>query len=129
MTYPIYASCQCGGVSYKLLEAPTMVVACHCNACQTLSTSAFSVTAMVKSNAIEFSGEMKEWSRPADSGNVNVAKSCPTCGNRIYHVNPKEPEAIKLKLKPHGPSNVDILEPTVHVWVSENKIGTLSLKG
>ena len=121
MAYPIHASCQCGGVSYKLLAAPTMVVACHCKACQTLSTNAFSVTAMVKSNTIEFSGEMKEWSRPADSGNVSVAKFCPTCGNCIYHINPKEPEVIKLKLKSNEASNSTVLQPTTHVWVSEKQ--------
>ena len=119
MSYPIEGSCQCGGVKYRLLEAPQMVVACHCKECQKLSTSAFSITAMVKASDIEFEGEMVEWSRPADSGNISGAKFCPTCGNRIYHFNPAEPDVIKLK--PSNLSDTSIIKPVAHVWVSEKQ--------
>lgn len=119
MEYPIEGSCQCGQVTYKLTEAPKIVLACHCTECQKLSTSPFSVTAIVARNAIEFSGELKEWSRSADSGNKNNAKFCPCCGNRVYHFNPDDQSTIKLKLKPVNMTDASIFEPTVHVWVSE----------
>ena len=119
MCYPIEGSCQCGGVKYRLLEAPQMVVACHCKECQKLSTSAFSITAMVKASGIAFEGEMTEWSRLADSGNISGAKFCPTCGNRIYHFNPAEPDVIKLK--PSNLSDTSIIKPVAHVWVSEKQ--------
>ncbi len=117
--YPIKGSCQCGEVTYELLEPPLMVVACHCKECQKLSTSAFSITAIVKSDSVKFKGIMSEWSRVADSGNVNGAKFCPTCGNRIYHFNPNEPD--QLKLKPSNLADTRIINPTVHVWVSEKQ--------
>lgn len=119
MTYPIEGSCQCGGVKYRLLAAPQMVVACHCKECQKLSTSAFSITAMVKAIDVEFEGEMAEWSRLADSGNTSGAKFCPTCGNRIYHFNPAEPDMIKLK--PSSLDDTSIIQPSAHVWVSEKQ--------
>lgn len=119
MEYPIEGSCQCGQVTYKLFERPKMVLACHCTECQKLATSPFSVTAIVATNSIEFQGEMKEWSRLADSGNKNNAKFCPACGNRIYHYNPDDSETIKLKLKPVNLSDSSIFEPSAHVWVSE----------
>lgn len=119
MKYPVQGSCQCGGVTYQLLEPPLMVIACHCKECQKLSTSAFSITAMVKANTVEFKGAMREWSRVADSGNVNSAKFCPTCGNRIYHFNPSEPD--KIKLKPGNLSDTSIINPTAHFWVSEKQ--------
>ncbi len=100
MNYPIEATCQCGQVSYKLLAPPKKVLACHCTHCQKLSTSPFSVTAIIDAGDIEFAGEMKEWSRSSDSGNANNAKFCPGCGNRVYHYNPAAPDVIKLKLKP-----------------------------
>ena len=83
--YPIAGACQCGNVTFKLLAPPKAVIACHCKHCQKLATSAFSITAMVNTEDIEFSGKMNEWERLADSGNRNVAKYCPSCGNRIYH--------------------------------------------
>ena len=119
ITYPIKGSCQCGEVTYELLEAPSMVAACHCKECQKLSTSAFSITAMVNSNSVKFNGVMKDWSRPADSGNISAAKFCPSCGNRIYHFDPNDPD--KLKLKPSNLSDTSIINPTVHIWVSEKQ--------
>jgi hypothetical protein len=117
--YPILGSCQCGGVTYELLRAPLMVVACHCRECQKLSTSAFSITAVVDADALVFKGEMREWQRVAESGNVNAAKFCPTCGNRIYHFNPAEPD--KIKLKPSNLSDTRLIQPSAHVWVSEKQ--------
>jgi len=119
MSYPIEGKCQCGQVSYQLKAAPQMVAACHCTECQKLATAPFSVTAMVKAEDIDFSGEMNEWSRPAESGNVNAAKFCPSCGNRIYHFDPKQPALIKLKLKPVNLEDDAIFEPKAHVWVRE----------
>lgn len=96
-----------------------MVVACHCKECQKLSTSAFSITAIVNATSVEFEGEMKEWSRLADSGNTSSAKFCPVCGNRIFHFNPDE--LGTLKLKPSNLSDTSIIHPTVHIWVSEKQ--------
>lgn len=119
MKYPVEGSCQCGGVTYQLRAAPLMVVACHCKACQKLSTSAFSITAVVNAADIEFQGALAEWSRTADSGNINGAKFCPTCGNRIYHFNPDEPD--KIKLKPSNLLDTSLIQPTAHVWVSQKQ--------
>jgi len=119
MSYPIHGSCQCGHIQYSLLKAPKMVVACHCKECQKLSTSAFSITAVVNSDDVVFEGQMKDWRRSADSGHISAAMFCPVCGNRLYHYDPEQPEVIKLK-----PSNLDdtsIINPTVHVWVSEKQ--------
>jgi len=121
MSYLVEGSCQCGQVSYKLNQPPKMVVACHCIECQKLSTAPFSVTAVVGAKDIEFEGELKEWQRLAESGNKNFAKFCPDCGNRVYHFNPDEQSTLKLKLKASTPTNHDVFEPTVHVWVSEKQ--------
>lgn len=121
MEYPIEGSCQCGQVTYKLSEPPKAVVACHCTECQKMSTSPFSITAVVATGAIEFHGDLKEWSRVADSGNKNCAKFCPDCGNRVYHYNPDDMETIKLKLKPVNLSDDSIFAPTAHIWVSEKQ--------
>jgi hypothetical protein len=119
MELPILGSCQCGQLTYKIFEKPKMVWACHCTECQKLSTSPFSVTAIMASSAIEFNGELKEWSRSADSGNQNIAKFCPECGNRVYHLNPDDLDTIKLKLKPVNLTNQELFEPSAHVWVCE----------
>jgi hypothetical protein len=117
---PIAGSCQCGQVTYQLLEPPLMVAACHCKECQKLSTSAFSITAVVETESVEFKGELKEWRRLADSGNKNYAKFCARCGNRIYHFDPDKPGIIRLK--PSNLTDTTWLSPSVHMWVSEKQV-------
>ena len=121
MEYPIKASCQCGQVSYQLKRAPLGVFACHCTECQKLSTAPYSVTALVAADDIQFSGEMSDWQRSSDSGNINAAKFCPGCGNRIYHYNPADPTTVKLKLKPVDRAYDSLFEPATHLWVSEKQ--------
>ncbi|MCG9681067.1 GFA family protein [Vibrio sp. Isolate23] len=121
MNFPINASCQCGQVSYQLSAAPLKVIACHCQECQKLSTSPYSVTAMVRTQDIKFKGELSEWHRLAESGNKNFAKFCQGCGNRVYHYNPDDMATIKLKLKPVGAEYNAIFEPEMHVWLSEKQ--------
>ncbi|MFL0810725.1 MAG: GFA family protein [Agarilytica sp.] len=120
-TFPIKGACQCGNVTYELHEAPQQVFACHCKECQKLSTSPFSVTAMVPHGAITFNGEMKDWSRVAESGNRNFAKFCACCGNRVYHYNPDAPDILKLKLKPVDVEDDSIFAPSVHIWICEKQ--------
>jgi hypothetical protein len=81
---------------------------------------------MIAATDIVFHGEMKEWARDSESGNVNSGKFCPTCGNRIYQYNPAQPEMVKLKLKPVGLEDDTLFAPTAHVWVSE-KLSWLTL--
>ncbi len=119
MKRPIDATCQCGQVSYRLYKAPKLVVACHCTECQKLSTSPFSISAIVDRTTIEFTGSMKQWQRVTDSGKENYAKFCPTCGNRIYHYNPQQSDIIRLKLKPINLEDDTLFQPSVHVWTCE----------
>jgi hypothetical protein len=74
---------------------------------------------MVDSDAIEISGELSEWRRIADSGNTSAAKFCLVCANHIYHYNPNNPQ--RLMLKPSTLSDTSIINPTIHVWVSEKQ--------
>ncbi|WP_108124067.1 GFA family protein [Saccharospirillum mangrovi] len=117
--YPLKGACQCGSITYQLTEPPLKVIACHCRQCQKLSTSAFSITALVKTESLVIEGELKFWERLADSGNVNGAAFCPNCGNRIYHFNPADPDHIKLK--PSTLEDTRVIQPSSHVWVVEKQ--------
>ena len=66
---------------------------------QKLSTSAFGLTAMVDAENIVSEGDMQDWSRFADIGNISTAKFCPTCGNRLYHYDPNTPDKENCNLQ------------------------------
>ena len=61
-------SCQCGGVTYEILEPPLVSLVCHCMDCQKLSASAYSATLTFRAQALRVHGELRQWQRIADSG-------------------------------------------------------------
>ncbi|MBM7071336.1 GFA family protein [Shewanella sp. 202IG2-18] len=121
MDFPVSGTCQCGQVKITLLKPPQKVVACHCKECQKLSSSPYSVTALFGKPDLKIEGQLSTWNRVADSGSDNTAKFCPSCGNRVYHFNPSQPELIKLKLKPVGIQDTSIFKPQAHVWTKEKQ--------
>ena len=50
---PLSGQCRCGQVKIEVTAAPIMTAACHCTGCQTMSSSAFSLTAMVPSSGFK----------------------------------------------------------------------------
>lgn len=71
---------------YRLSSPPLCVYTCHCNACQTLTASAFSTNGPIRPEALEITkGELRHWVRTAEeSGNQIPQFVCPNCGVRIY---------------------------------------------
>lgn len=120
MKIPATGACQCGNVRYRVTEPPLVTVACHCRDCQKLSTSAFSLTMVMRRSGFKLlSGEPKSWSRPTDSGGTAVCWFCPDCGNRIYHENPAMPDIVRLK--PGTLDDTSVLAPQAHVWTNREQ--------
>jgi hypothetical protein len=93
---------------------------CHCHECQKLSATSISITTTLKSEDLTLlSGELKVYTRVADSGNRNNCYFCPQCGNRIYHQNPEKSEM--LRLKPGTLDNTDMIKPTMHLWLQSKQ--------
>lgn len=117
LTLPAKGSCQCGNVTYQVVEQPLAMLCCHCKDCQKLTASSFSLTMLLNRTGFELlGGELKSWERKADSGNRVHCVFCPTCGNRIYHENPNAPDI--LRFKPGTLDDTSELRPQVHIWTS-----------
>src|SRR5947207_3498225 len=72
MKLPQTGGCQCGKIRYEITDAPQSVYACHCRDCQRLTSSAFSMGAVVAEAAFKLSGvEPRSLQRLADSGGCN----------------------------------------------------------
>ena len=90
---PLKGSCRCGRLEFRVTKAPTCTAVCHCPGCQKMSSSAFSLTAMVPADGFEvtkgepviggmhapelqhyFCGHCMSWmfTRPAGMDFVNV---------------------------------------------------------
>ncbi|KTR06777.1 aldehyde-activating protein [Aureimonas ureilytica] len=55
---PLEGGCRCGRIRLRLSAAPLATFACHCTGCQRMSSSAYSLSAMVPSDGFQIlSGE------------------------------------------------------------------------
>ena len=113
-TQPLTGGCQCGAVRYALAVARPAIYACHCRECQRQSGSAFGLSMPVRRLAVELTGELAVWERPADSGARTRCSHCSTCGTRIHHaaVGPSE----WLTFKPGTLDEPSELVARAHIW-------------
>ncbi|MCO5133069.1 MAG: GFA family protein [Phyllobacteriaceae bacterium] len=121
---PWHGGCQCGQERYKLTAWPLTLYACHCTECQKQSASMHGLPMLVPRNALEFTGNMKIWSRPTDSGNTTNCHFCPECGTRLYHhgTHRQEPEAV-VSVKGGSLDHIRLLEPVGHIWLKSAQAG------
>ena len=50
---PISGACRCGRVAIRVTKPPLVTSACHCRGCQKMSSSAYSLTAVIPSEGFE----------------------------------------------------------------------------
>lgn len=79
---PWSASCLCGQVKMRIAAPPMVSMACHCRACQKLTSSAYSLTLLIPADGFEVtSGE------PVIGGlhRAEIAHHfCPHCKNWLF---------------------------------------------
>lgn len=64
-------------------------------------------------------GELKSFTRRADSGRSLTGFFCPDCGTRIYHDSGGVHPVIKIK--PGTLDDTSWLTPTAHAWTSSKQ--------
>ncbi|MCX4174520.1 MULTISPECIES: GFA family protein [Paraburkholderia] len=111
--------CQCGQVRYRVTAAPLRTVTCHCKECQRQSGSAFGMSMIVSGESLKLTGELKQYTRIADSGNENTGFFCPDCGVRIFQ-QIKGREAVVV-IKPGTLDETSWLRPTDAVWLKRKQ--------
>ncbi len=116
--------CQCGAIRYQSDGEPSGLYVCHCLECQKLSVSAFSLSLLVPRASFRLThGQPKAWTRPTDSGKTLICYFCPTCGSRVWHDAPHEPETITIKA---GSLDQPVdLSKAIHLWTSRRLSGVI----
>ena len=108
-------SCQCGFVTYEIVGEDSGLGICYCTECQKVSTGIATYSLAVPRDAFHLkSGNLKQWTRLADSGATNIAHFCPECGVRIFHEDPDT--AGHIRVKAGTLDGASKLVPDVHVW-------------
>lgn len=116
--------CQCGTVRYEVTAAPLELYICHCTECRKQSASAFGLSVIVRSTDVRLlQGELKHWSRLADSGQTIDCFFCPDCGSRLWHGDKEKAETLSIK----GGSldEPPDVTPAVHIWTDSKLPGVV----
>lgn len=83
--YPLYGSCFCGLVRYRLETAPLFVHCCHCTDCQKQTGSAFAINALIEKGRVTLlSGEPEAVEMKTDSGTPHDIYRCPHCKCAVW---------------------------------------------
>lgn len=89
--------CACGAIRYEAIGAPVAQVHCQCRHCQLRSgTGHSSYMVFAGAEAVNVSGETKNWMIAGDSGNMKAHAFCPTCGTPVFVTFPSAPQITAL---------------------------------
>ncbi|NRB38654.1 MAG: GFA family protein [Pseudomonadales bacterium] len=113
--YPLEGNCQCGQVRYHILQPFLYQAVCHCTDCHKMSATSFSISAAIPKDAFKLiTGQLKTYTKTAESGHTVNCYFCADCGNRIYHHSTGSPDIYRVK--PGTLEDTRIIKPDVHVW-------------
>lgn len=114
MSEKITGGCLCGQVRYEIKAEPRLQLACHCADCRKRTGSAFSASALVPREDIEFSGPMKTYLSTGDSGNEIKRAFCPNCGSPLFSEVAARPDAFALSAG--SLDDPGWFKPRVNLW-------------
>lgn len=116
------AVCSCGQLKAAIEGDPVRISACHCLACQRRTGSAFSVQARWPREAVQITGESREFVRHSDEdGEARRFHFCPQCGATVYYFTDAELVAIPVGVlgePDFSPPTVSVWESRKHAWVT-----------
>jgi hypothetical protein len=91
--------CHCGQIRYEAEIDADKVNVCHCTDCQTLTGTAYRVSAPAAAASLVFlAGAPKIYIKTADSGNKRAQAFCTNCGTPIYSADAQNPQTFALRV-------------------------------
>src|ERR1700756_2979672 len=106
--------CRCNRVRFTVTEKPLITMACHCTGCQKMSSSAFSLSALIPA-----SGFTITQGNPVIGGVDGVDRHycCPHCMSWMF----SRPNGVEdlINLRPTMFDDVSGYVPFIETWTSE----------
>lgn len=109
-------NCHCGAMSVTVPEEPVATFFCHCQTCQKVSGSPFSVELMCPDAGFETKGDAAVYTVSGDSGSAVHRYSCAKCGSGVYLTCDSDPGYIFLKA---GALDESVkVKPEMHIFTA-----------
>nr|WP_209009257.1 GFA family protein [Pseudovibrio japonicus] len=93
-----------------------MTAHCHCDDCRKSSGTGHCTHTALPKEAVEVTGELTLFDKPADSGNVISRAFCPNCGSAVYSLNSSMSDLIFVRASTID--QPDVIEAQVTVYSS-----------
>ena len=114
-TFPLKGTCRCGQTSFEISAAPLVTSACHCRGCQRMSSSAYSLSAIMAAPTFKVtSGE------PVKGGLQGPEADhffCPDCKTWMFTRIPGYDEIVNIR--PTLLEDLSWSEPFIETMTSE----------
>jgi hypothetical protein len=124
MADEMLGGCLCGAVRYRVTAEPIAFYACHCTECQRRSGSAFGLSMIVLTEALELiSGNPSPFECELSGGRREKGTFCPSCTTKLWHIPDAYPQIRGLRAGtldapyPHIPWG-DVWTRSARSWVS-----------
>jgi hypothetical protein len=91
----------CKAVRYRITAKPIITRVCWCRLCQYLGAGSGTVNVGFPTEAIHITGELKDYSCIADSGNVMHRRFCPACGTPLFSEAESRPQFMFVRAGRH----------------------------
>lgn len=92
----ISARCACGAVTVAVKGTIYSMFMCSCEDCQKASGTGHSSVALADRSSVTVTGEVRSFTRPADSGATFSRCFCPVCGTPLFGTSSRRPDTIVL---------------------------------
>jgi hypothetical protein len=93
------ASCDCGAVTMQVRGRVASMFLCSCENCQRATGTGHSAAVLLPAAAVTIIGEIKSYTRPADSGGEFIRHFCPACGTTVLAQSSRAPQ---MRIVPVG---------------------------
>jgi hypothetical protein len=114
VAFPQRGSCLCGDVEYTLGESPLTLYACHCTDCQRQTGASFSLSMIVRSQALEIvRGQPSQYSLELVDGRLKASNFCSRCSTRLWGASRTAGLAV---LEAGTLDDTSWLRPVGHIW-------------
>jgi hypothetical protein len=112
----ITGGCLCRAVRYRGTAEPIVTRVCWCRVCQYIAAGAGAVNVCFASAALTVSGELRDFSMVADSGNVAHRRFCPQCGTHLFSASEARPHLVFVRAGTLD--DPELARPAVNIWTS-----------
>ncbi len=113
-SFPRSGGCLCSDVRYRLEEDPLTVYVCHCTDCQRQTGSSFSLSMIVRCEALQLvQGHPKEYLVELSDGRKKQSCHCVRCSTRLW--GPSRVAELAV-LEPGTLDDASWFRPVGHIW-------------